>query len=204
MLQAPLAVRDPDYRTALLGVFRNLPVRGRRLIGIGSGNGIMEAELAADGWDVLATDPCLSALRHCADKGLATAPLVLGEDVNINGFDVSYSDGVMGHLWEPGAGTSGAWQALARLGTPGAFHVTSNDLSDDDQHTRFAVNASPRAAFYRPPAGTFEREATGSGRWTGVSTMIYPYMRRGVEPRRREILVLKLLLDERIEAEDLA
>jgi hypothetical protein len=87
---------------------------------------------------------------------------------------------------------------------PGSFHVTSNDLSEDDRHTRFAVNASARAAFYRPPAGTFEREATEDRCWTGVSTLIYTYLRRGEEPRRREILVLKLLLDERVEAEDLS
>jgi SAM-dependent methyltransferase len=203
-MQAPLAVRDPEYRADLLRIFEGLPALGRRLIGIGSGNGHVEAELAAAGWDVLATDPCTSALRHCADKGLATARLALGEDLNGDRFDVSYSDGVMGHLWEPEQGTSHAWQSLAQLGVPGSFHVTSNDLSDDDRHARFAVNVSSRAAFYRPPAGTFEREATEGGRWTGVSTFIYPYLRRGVEPRRREILVLKLLLDERVEAEDLS
>lgn len=203
MLQAPLAVRDPEYRTVLSRVFQGLSASGRRLIGIGSGNGCVEVELAAAGWDVLATDPCASALRLCADKGLTTARLVLGEDLSADGFDVSYSDGVMGHLWQQGSGTSAAWQALAQLGAPGSFHVTSNDLSDDDRHVRFGVNASRRAAFYRPPAGTFEREATESGYWAAVTTVIYSYMRRGVEPRRREILVLKLLLDEGVEAEDL-
>lgn len=206
-VQAPLAVRDPDYRTRLLGVFEGIPTPGRRLIGIGSGNGLMEAELAAAGWDVLATDPCASALRHCADKGLATARFALGEDLrdDLGGerFDVSYSDGVIGHLWVSGRGTSGAWQALTRLGKPGSFHVTSNDLSDDDQHTRFSITASSRAAFFRPPPGTFEREATADGSWGVVSTFIYRYLRRGVELRRREILVLKLLLDERVEAENL-
>lgn len=203
-IQAPLAVRDPEYRAVLLRILEDLPVPKRRLIGIGSGNGHMEAELAAAGWDVLATDPCASALRHCASKGLATTRLTLGEDLGGVRFDVSYSDGVMGHLWEPGRGTARTWKALARLGDRGSFHVTSNDLSEDDRHARFAVNASPRAAFYRPPAGTFEREATNDGIWTEVSTHIYAYLRRGVEPRRREILVLKLLLDERVEAKDLS
>ena len=165
----------------------------------------MEAELAAAGWDVLATDPCASALRHCAGKGLATARLALGEDLGGDRFDVSYSDGVMGHLWEPRRGTSCAWQALAQLGAPGSFHVTSNDLSDDDRHTRFAVNVSPRAAFYRPPVGTFERDVTEGGCWTGVSTLIYtclPAPRGRAAQARR--LVLKLLLDERVEAKDLS
>ncbi len=203
ILQAPLAVRDPDYRRMLLGVFERLLAPGRRLIGIGSGNGLVETELAAAGWDVLATDPCARALRLCEEKGLATASFTLGEDLNCDRFHVSYADGVMGHLWEPGSGTSRAWRSLAQLGAPGSFHVSSNDLSDDDRYTRFAVNASPKAAFYRPPAGTYEREATENGAWTCVSTFTYPYLRRGVEPRRREILVLKLLLDEWVEPENL-
>ena len=35
IMQAPLAVRDPEYRATLLRVFEGLPARGRRLIGIG-------------------------------------------------------------------------------------------------------------------------------------------------------------------------
>lgn len=204
ILQAPLAVRDPDYRKTMLKVFENLPAPGRRIIGIGSGNGLVEAELAAAGWDVLATDPCHSALRLCGDKGLATVQLVLGEKLDGDRFDVSYTDGVMGHLWEPEGGTSRAWRHLARLGAPGSLHVTSNDLSDNDRRPRFAVNASPEAEFYRPPLGAFEREATQDGLWTCLSSFTYTYLRREIEPRRREILVLKLLLDEGVEAEDLS
>jgi SAM-dependent methyltransferase len=201
-MQAPLAMADDCYRARLREIFASLPASGSRVISIGAGNGRMEAELVKAGWDVLATDPASGALEHCRAKGLKTARLRLGEELGLGGFDVIYCDGVLGHLWEPGAATSSAWRALAKLGDAGSLCVASNDLSDDDARARFGVRGSPDAAFYRPPAGHLALEAVDTGQWATGSEVIYPYRRRD-RLRRREILVMRrLLVDERVELKD--
>jgi hypothetical protein len=200
-MQAPLAVADSHYRSRLLKVFETAEVPGRRVISIGAGNGCMEAELMAAGWDVLATDIADSALAHCQAKGLATAKVSLGEESNVGTFDVIYCDGVLGHLWEPGKGVAGALEELGQFGHTGSICITSNDLSDDDDHSDFAVRGSPTAAFYRPPAGHFGVEATETGLWKVQHSTIYPYSRSAIV-RRREILLLSLLVDEGVVPKD--
>lgn len=199
-LQPPLSVRDARYRARIVQLLDPHRAPGGRLVSVGAGNGFTEAALTSAGWEVLATDLAERALKHCRAKGLATARLDLLEPTAIGGFDAVYCDGVLGHLWEPSNGCTRAWRALAALGRPGAVSVVSNDLADDERSARFDVSSDAEAAFYRPPSGWFGREAASTGRWTIVSQSIYSYPRTGGE-RRRELLVL--LMDERIEAEDL-
>lgn len=198
-LAPPLAVRDAEYRSEVVRILRRYRCSGRRLVSIGAGNGHVEATLAADGWDVLATDTAESALRICGAKGLATMRFDVLNDPPVGSFDVVYCDGVMGHLWHPVAASVPAWTALAALGRTGSIGLVSNDLSDDDEAPRFAVRASPTAAFYRPPSGWFSRDARSTLRWSVESEHLYHYERSGAA-RRREIIVARLLVDERIEA----
>ena len=202
VLQAPLSVHDASYREVIVGVITALHQMGRRtLVGVGSGNGVVEAELSAAGWDVLATDCAESALRCCRSKGLEVRKFNLMNDDGLCAFDVIYCDGVMGHLWQPGSNSVLAWRALARLGRPGSFAVVSNDLADSDRGAQFAVHASTSAQFYRPPAGSFATDACSTSLWSLDSTRIYSYRRHG-DMRRREILLAQLLMNERIEPND--
>jgi hypothetical protein len=166
---------------------------------VGAGNGHVEAALAAEGWDVLATDPAASALRLCRSKGLATARFELLEDQPVGRFDAMYCDGVLGHLWDPATSTVAAWIALASLGRRDSVCLVSNDLSDDDASAQFGVRSSPAAAFYRPPATWFGRDAEASSLWSVESEHVYEYVRAGAA-RRREIVTARLLADERIES----
>lgn len=201
-LPAPLAVRDARYRAEVVRIFGRYRHVGLRLVSIGAGNGCVEVALAADGWDVLATDPAASALRICRAKGLATARLALLEDGPIGPFDIVYCDGVMGHLWDPASASSiAAWTALAGLGRRDSICIVSNDLSDDDQDPRFGVRSDPGAAFYRPPAGWFARDARATSLWAVEGERLYAYVRGGV-PRRREIVMARLLADEWVEAKN--
>jgi SAM-dependent methyltransferase len=200
-LPAPLAVRDSAYRSRILSLVEDHRGSGSRLVSVGAGTGRMEVELAAAGWAVLATDSSEAAIAHCRAKGLVTAQFTLTEDQGLGGFDVVYCDGVLGHLWESTTGCQRAWHSLAELGSDGALCLASNDLSDDDRAPRFGVRASPDACYFRPPAGCFAAEAAASGQWTLVSQSIYPYERAGVS-RRREVIMLRLLVDDRIEAKD--
>lgn len=200
-LPAPLGVRDAAYRAKVVGILAAFRNDSRRLVSVGAGNGHVEAMLARDGWEVLATDPASCALAICRDKGLSTARFELLVDSPPDRFDVIYCDGVMGHLWDPRSASIPAWRALAGLGRCGSVCLVSNDLSDDDRSSRFAVRGSATAAFYRPPARWYGCEATATGLWRIEAEYHYRYRRRGVL-RRRELVIARLLADERIEPED--
>jgi len=189
---APLAVRDATYRALVVELLAPYSRAGARLISVGAGNGHAEAALAQTGWEVLATDPAASALRHCRAKGLCTARFeLLSGDASPDAFDAVYCDGVMGHLWDSAGASARAWNALAELGCSGAVCLVSNDLADDDEAVRFKVRSSPDIAFYRPPAGGYAAEALATGRWSLERERIYPYERNGVV-RRRELIVVRL------------
>ncbi|HEX8122903.1 MAG TPA: class I SAM-dependent methyltransferase [Solirubrobacteraceae bacterium] len=200
-LPPPLAVGDAAYRSHVVGLLGRHADAARNLISVGAGTGHAEAALAARGWNVLATDPAGSALRICRGKGLATARFALLEDPPLGRFDVIYCDGVLGHLWDPDEASIPAWTALAALGRRDTICVVSNDLSDDDDSARFAVRTSRAAAFYRPPATWFGRDARATSLWSVESEHLYAYLRAGAA-RRREIIVARLLADERIEPEE--
>jgi hypothetical protein len=157
--------------------------------------------LQSRGWDVTATDRADDALAHCRAKGLRAVRVDLLADPPIGRFDAVYCDGVLGHLWQEGPATSNAWLALAALAAPGAICLTSNDLADDDHAPTLTVRSSAAAEFYRPPAGWFAREAIATGRWALGTERVHLY-ERGDERRRRELVLMRLLMDDRVVAED--
>jgi hypothetical protein len=173
----PLSVRDASYRSLIVSLIQELGAARTTLIGVGSGNGLVEAELQGLGRNVLATDCADSAVRLCAHKGLKSRRFSLLEDEPFEQFDVIYCDGVLGHLWQPRVQCVPAWNAIAQLGNRNSLAVVSNDLADDDGAAAFAT-----------------------GKWLTESSSIYEYERRGTL-RRREILVMRLLMDDWIEPE---
>jgi len=201
-LPPPLSVRSESYRRFIATTIQALADHRASLLSIGSGNGFVEAQLKSQGWNVLATDCKNSALRSCANKGLRTRRFCLLEDHAFAQFDLIYCDGVFGHLWQPGVNCLAAWKAMAQLGHAGSLAVISNDLADDDIAPSLAVRGSPEASFYRPIAGSLAAEASSTGRWSLETSNVYEYERWGL-PRRREVLVTRLLVDDRIEPKDL-
>jgi hypothetical protein len=196
-----LTIADPDYRLRLFATICELAPPPRSLLSIGAGNGVMEAQLATGGFQVLATDVAESALRISRARGLRTCRFALLEDTLSDRFDVLYLDGLVGHLWSPKAATRPMWSALAELAHTGAIVVMSNDLSDDDGAADFAVTGHPDAHFFRPPRRLLEGEARESRLWEPIRSFVYPY-RRPSGPRRREVVALRLLVDDRVEAQD--
>jgi SAM-dependent methyltransferase len=190
-LVPPLSVVDAGYRAHIVGILRDHLRPGRRLVSVGAGNGNVEVELAKAGWDVLATDVSDSALRICRGKGLRVARLDLVSASPTGPFDMIYCDGVLGHLWQPNSGCTQSWSALALLAHLGSRCLVSNDLADDDMDFQLAVRSTPGAAYFRPPAGWFARDAVATSRWTAESQQHYVY-RRGGTARRREQLLLRL------------
>jgi SAM-dependent methyltransferase len=171
---------------------RYAPAPRARVLSIGAGNGFTEAELAAAGFDVLATDRSEIALRFCERKGLVTAKYEFPEDPpeHLRGFDVVYCDGVLGHLWRPAAGCREFWVKATKFCKPDALMLLSNDLSETDVAPTFGVRTSPEAKFFRPPAGWFARDAQASGLWRPEHVRVLRYRRHG-SLRRRELLILR-------------
>jgi hypothetical protein len=198
-MTAPIAVRSVAYRKFLADMLEPHLQPGATLLSVGAGNGFAEVELQSRGWDVMATDRANDALVHCRAKGLRAARLDLLIDPPIGRFDAIYCDGVLGHLWQEGSATSNAWLALAAMAAPGAVCLTSNDLADDDHTPTLKVRSAATAEFYRPPAGCFAREAIATKRWALDTERVYLY-ERGGERRRREIVLMRLLMDYRVVA----
>jgi hypothetical protein len=189
-MQAPLAFVDPDYRSVLMELFRSLNPRRKTVLSVGSGNGVFELELQMDGWHVLATDLAVSAVKVCRLRGLKAEQFDLLSDALPEGtHEVVYVDGVFGHLWNRQSRTTHVWSALSRLAKSGSIAVVSNDLSDTDRTENFGVRSSNEIQFYRPTAGSIERDAAGTG-WVVGTSLRYEYQRRGAN-RRREILVAR-------------
>lgn len=192
-MPAPLSVRRPRYRRLIVGMLKYYaPIPAARVLSIGAGNGFTEAELAAAGFTVLATDRSETALRFCERKGLVTAKYEFPEEPpeSLRGFDVIYCDGVLGHLWEPASGCQEFWVKATEFCKRDALMLLSNDLSETDAAPSFGVRADPEAKFFRPPAGWFAQDAQASGLWRPETARVIHYRRRG-PLRRREILILR-------------
>jgi len=201
VMTAPIAVRSATYRELLADMLEPYLHPGATLLSVGAGNGFVEVELQSRGWDVTATDRADDAVAHCRAKGLRAARLDLLADSPIGRFDAVYCDGVLGHLWQDGSATSNAWRALAALAAPVAVCLASNDLADNDHAPTLRVRSAASAEFYRPPAGWFAREAAATGYWALETEHIHLYDRGG-ERRRRELVLMRLLMDDRVVAED--
>lgn len=199
-ITAPLAVRDPDYRQLVVDLLEPHRRAGARLLSVGAGNGFAEAALQQHGWDVLATDRAQAAVELCSAKGLRARRFDLLTDPPAGRFEALYCDGVLGHLWRHDTATSAAWAALAKMATPHALCLVSNDLADDDTAPTWRVRSAEDASFYRPPSDWFARDAAQTGRWAVVLQHVHSYLRAG-EPRRRELVVARLLVDDRVVAQ---
>jgi len=199
-MTAPIAVRSAAYRALIADVLEAHRLPGATLLSVGAGNGFAEAVLQDRGWDVTATDCAEDAVALCRAKGLAAERLDLLVDPPTRRFDAIYCDGLLGHLWQDGAGTSAAWLALAAHAAPAAVCLASNDLADDDLAPTLRVRSAAGVEFYRPPAGWFARDALATGRWELERQHIHHYERAG-ERRRRELVLVRLLVDDRVVAE---
>lgn len=194
-MPAPLAVRDPCYREALLKMFMHFDAATSpgTLISLGCGNGFMERVLQQAGYDVLATDISNTALHFARQKGLKTRKLDIAVfPETFETFDVVYADGLAGHTWCPNQELAVFSDALARLCATHGMIVLSNDLSDRDTHVDLCVRHDPNARFYRPPRGQFAHEIVM--RHPSISLIkadVYTYLRHGRTLRRREIIILR-------------
>lgn len=193
---APLAVRSRWYRRIVGEVLRrSLPAGRPTLLSLGSGTGRMEVALERRGFDVIASDVSPSALGLCRAAGLEAVYCdILSPPITLGTFDALYADGLVGHLGEVGS-LGPLWRNCRAL-TDGHL-LLSNDLSDEDGRTDRAVHGNDAARFVRPPAGAFARSAAVSGLWQEAWSRILTYRRPGRGLRRRELLLLCAVTDER-------
>lgn len=96
-----------EYRTWMTELLRShLDERHGGMISIGSGNAVIESDLVRAGYRVLAVDVFPQAVKHAQRKGVEAvcADVMQWEPPSEQTWSVVYADGLMGHLYEPGAG----------------------------------------------------------------------------------------------------
>jgi glycine hydroxymethyltransferase len=189
----PPSVHSPGYRALVLSVVSRLPVPpGASLVSLGCGNAFIEAELAARGLDVLATDTSSQALALANAKGLRTRYVdALHIPDNLGRFDLVYADGLAGHLFTDPFGPGLFANTLSRLVRDGGFIVLGNDLSNTDVPTS-AVTGRPAARFFRGTPGEIPKRLLDhlrNFRLIELETFDYIRPKRGV--RSREVAVLQ-------------
>jgi hypothetical protein len=121
---------SPEYRRwmrdLLNGIFGDDP---GGMLSIGSGNAVLETEIAGAGRRVLAVDMLDEATEHARSKGLdAVTADVRTWSPPQERWKVVYADGVMGHLYEPGEGLLPVLERVRSWLAPyGGTLVISND-----------------------------------------------------------------------------
>lgn len=101
------------------------------ILSIGSGNAFVESDLHQQGYQVTANDINEDAIEIAKNKGL---PVVFA-DINQwrpeqKNFDLIYCDGVVGHLYKPGAGLTNLFSRLRDWLVPNqGILLISNDMA---------------------------------------------------------------------------
>jgi SAM-dependent methyltransferase len=188
------SVRLAEYRIFILTLFKRHVAENSQVISLGCGNGFTERLLKEHGFQVLGTDVHSSALQLCREKGVDVRHLdVLAVPDGFGVFDVVYSDGLMGHLWDGEAAFSRFIDNLLKLLAEGGIAILSNDLSDSDNGPCTAVTGAPEATFYRGVPGYVGEQLGMSDELSVIEEHIYEYERKGRGLRRREIVVARRL-----------
>lgn len=102
------------------------------LLSIGSGNAVVEAALAAEGYRVLTVDALAEAVNLARAKGVdAVQADVRHWSPPPGPWSVVYADGVLGHLYDPADGLLPILTAMRSWLVPGGVLVISNDRPRD-------------------------------------------------------------------------
>lgn len=189
-LPPPPSVHSQAYREFVLAqMLRIAEGRRRSVASLGCGNASIEVELAASGFEVLATDNSRCALSIAAGKGLKTAHFDVRGPAAIGTFDIVYLDGVAGHLLAHTGGCELLARALLFLSKEDGLLAMSNDLSDGEEVT-LSVTGYPGGCFYRGPQGNIAQQlAPWLGPWKPLDSHIFQFERPGRGAREREFTV---------------
>ena len=142
----------PEYRSHIVLKVLALREKASNVLSLGCGNGFVEGELVANGWSVRAFDCVEEAVELTRSKGVVAfvADFFTLDPRHVEGIDVVYGDGILGHLFDSVQEMKPSLAKLASLGLqPGAWLIFSND-SPREPAAPFAPHGSVPGFWFIP------------------------------------------------------
>ncbi len=170
---------------------RNGPKAG--LLSLGSGNAVIEAEIAREGYRVLAVDAMQEAVELALVKGVDALRADITTWSPDRSWPVVYMDGVLGHLYDP---THGLLPALSRVrswleqgraegrDSGRAVLIASNDAPKNGE----SVQPAPGVPGFHWLAAEYMRAQALSADFAAVSVETFRYRRPLSGERVRSVI----------------
>ncbi|MER7048586.1 class I SAM-dependent methyltransferase [Streptomyces jumonjinensis] len=177
-----------EYREMMLGTLVEALAKSdaRRLLSLGCGNAVIEAELAAQGYDVLAVDAMPEAVRLARRKGLTSLLADVREWSPAPGeWPVVYADGLFGHLYDPDTRTLPILHRIRSWFTDGGTLIASNDSTRSGEPAEAAPGVN---AFYWLSEDYLADQAYDAG-FSFAECRTFTYSRPISGPRHRSVLI---------------
>jgi hypothetical protein len=185
------STHSPEYRAWMLERLNGELARAdsRRLVSLGSGNAVVEGELAAAGVEVLAVDAMAEAVAMSRAKGLRSVEADVNAWVPADPWPVVYLDGLLGHLYDAHTGTLPIMAHVRSwLGVDGrGILVASNDATRDGS----LVQAAPGVTGFHWLSGDYLREQAELAGFDEVTVDSYVYRRPVSGNRVRSVIIAR-------------
>jgi SAM-dependent methyltransferase len=181
------ATSSVPYRQYMVELLRGLLAGNDNpgLLSIGCGNGMIEAELASEGFRVLGMDAMPHAVELARAKGLdAVCADVLSWTPPAGPWNVIYADGSLGHLYDPATGIG---QVLARFKSwlPEQGVLV---LSNDPPRTDAELQENPGVAKYYWFSQAWLHRAVEEAGFDAVTSTAFSYQKPVSGPRDRIVV----------------
>ncbi|MFI0421887.1 class I SAM-dependent methyltransferase [Spongiactinospora sp. 9N601] len=182
-----------EYRAWMTGTLTAALDRapGGGLLSLGCGNAAVEAEIARRGYRVLGVDAMAEAVLLAKAKGVEAVCADIGRWSPDAHWPVIYMDGVLGHLYEPGAGLCPvlsrirSWRTLP--GGGGATLVASNDAPNDGA----PAQPAPGVPGFHWLSGEYMRDQALAAGYDDVALEQVVYRRPRSGDRVRSIIIAR-------------
>ncbi|MFD5029797.1 class I SAM-dependent methyltransferase [Streptomyces sp. NPDC058220] len=161
----------------------------KKLLSLGCGNAMIEAELASQGYDILAVDAMPEAVELARKKGLTS----LRADVEswapeAGAWPVVYADGLLGHLYDS------ATESLPVLGRIRSWFTGGGTLvvSNDSPRSGGAVEAAPGVDAFYWLSGEYLVEQAYAAGFSYATCETFTYARPISGERHRAVLIAQV------------
>ena len=181
------ATSSPPYQQWIADLLRGLLADSPdpRVLSVGCGNGVIEAQIAAGGVRVLGVDAMEPAVELTRAKGVeAVCADVLNWTPPSEPWTVLYADGSLGHLYDPDAGIQHVLERFKSWLPEGGVLVLSNDppwTGDDD------VQKHPDLAYWFLSESYMRREVEQAG-FRDVASGVFTYQKPVTGARDRIVV----------------
>lgn len=181
----------PEYRSHIVLKILSLTGENARIFSLGCGNGFVEADLVGCGRSVTAVDCNAEAVELTRKKGVDAfvADFFQLRREQLEGVDVVYADGLLGHLFDPEEEVRPTFAAIEGFGLKsGSLLVLSNDAPRDDR----AFAPHDRVDGFWFLSKDYLRESLATFGFEPLESYYFPYLRPVSGMRNRTICVARV------------